>query len=152
MRTIRELIQEHPFFKELPEDKIELISGCGQNVHFRKGETVFREGETADSFFLVRKGMISLEIDGAERGPISVQTVEDDDILGWSWLIPPHYWKFTGIAIKETSVISLDGKCLREKCQKDHDLGYELLLRFAGVLYKRLEATRLQLLDLYGVH
>ncbi len=150
MKEIRDLLTDHTFFKDLPSGMIDFIAGCGSNAHFKKGERIFHEGEESDYFYIIRQGRIALEIDGAERGVINVQTVEAGDILGWSWLIPPHSWRFTGVAVEDTNATALDGKCLREKCQKDHELGYELLTRFAGVLSQRLERTRWQLLDVYG--
>jgi hypothetical protein len=46
--------------------------------------------------------------------------------------------------------VAFDGACLRGKCEQDHDLGYELMKRFAANMVDRLQATRLQLLDVYG--
>jgi hypothetical protein len=76
----------------------------------------------------------------------------EGEILGWSWLIPPYNWHFDARAVELTRAIALDGKCLRNKCEQDHDLGYELLKRFAHIMEQRLQATRLQLLDVYGNH
>jgi CRP-like cAMP-binding protein len=151
MKSIGDLLAEHPFFSGLAPAHIALLAGCGRNVHFKQHETVFREGEVANYFYVLRRGKIALEINGAERGVITVHTVEDGEILGWSWLIPPHQWRFTGHALQATSAVALDGSCLRGKCQDDHQLGYELLKRFSTVLAQRLESTRLQLVDIYGV-
>lgn len=152
MKDIHGLLAEHSFFQGLLVAHLDLIAGCGRNMHFKSGDTVIKEGAQADYFYVLRHGRVALEIEGAQRGVIRIQTLEQGDILGWSWLIPPHQWSFTAKAVEATSVIALDGKCLREKCQHDHELGYELLIRFAPVLAKRLEATRMQLLDVYGDH
>ncbi len=64
--------------------------------------------------------------------------------------MPPYQWKFHARAVEDTRALALDGKCLREKCEQNHDLGYELLKRFCQIVERRLEATRLQLLDVYG--
>ncbi len=84
------------------------------------------------------------------RPPLVLQTVGAGDILGWSWLIPPYHWMFDAVALEPTRTIALDGRCLRGKCEADRVLGYELLKRFAHIMEQRLQATRLQLLDLYG--
>jgi hypothetical protein len=91
-----------------------------------------------------------LELFAPPRQPIIVATLAEGDILGWSWLFPPFVWKFHAHATKETRAIALDGKCLRTKCEQNHDLGYEFLRRFSQIVVKRLEATRLQLLDIYA--
>ncbi len=150
MKDIKALLTEHAFFRNLKEKQIETIAGCGKNVHFSKGDVVFRQGEEANAFYIVKKGAVSIEVDGAERGTIIIQTVEAGDILGWSWLIPPHEWRFTANAVEETSAVALDGRCLRGKCGGDDALAHTLLEKFAGVLAQRLEKTRMQLLDVYG--
>jgi len=91
-----------------------------------------------------------LEISAPQHKPIIVDTLDVGDILGWSWLLPPFQWKFNAHAITGLRAIALDGECLRTKCEENHDLGYELLKRFAKIIERRLEATRFQLLDVYG--
>lgn len=122
------------------------------NVRFDAGQFILREGEEANNFYIIRHGKVSLEIFTQDRGPITIQTIGEGEVLGWSWLIPPYHWHYDARALELTRAIALDGKCLRAKCEQDHDLGYELLKRFAYIITQRLEATRLQLLDIYGVH
>jgi CRP/FNR family cyclic AMP-dependent transcriptional regulator len=85
-----------------------------------------------------------------QRGFATLQTVSEGEVLGWSWLLAPYRWRFGARTLQPTRALAFDGKCLRGKCEDDHDLGYELLKRFTNVVTERLEATRLQLLDLYG--
>lgn len=152
MKTLEETLAEHPFFHGLEPHYLQLAVGCASNVRFDAGEFIFREGEEANHFYLIRHGKVSLEVFAPNRGSLVIQTLEEGDILGWSWLIPPYQWRFDAKAIELTRAIALDGKCLRGKCEEDHDLGYELLKRFAAILGQRLDATRFQLLDLYGVN
>ena len=152
MQTLETYLAEHPFMKGLKQHHIEIIVGCASHVQFDAGQFILREGEEANNFYIILHGKVALEIFTPDRGPITIQTIEEGDVLGWSWLIPPYHWHYDARAIELTRAISLDGKCLRAKCEQDHDLGYELLKRFTHVIAKRLEATRLQLLDVYGVH
>jgi hypothetical protein len=85
-----------------------------------------------------------------QKGPVVIRSREEGEVLGWSWLVPPYRWHFDARAVELTRAIALDGKCLREKCETDHDLGYEVMKRFALIIAERLEATRLQLMDIYG--
>ncbi len=144
------ILAEHPFLKGLKPAHLDLITGCATNVRFNAGKYIFREGEQANQFYILREGKVAVEIYGAQQGAITTQTLEGGDILGWSWLVAPYKWRFDARAVELTRAIALDGKCLREKCEKDHDLGYELLKRFSRVIAERLEATRIQLLDMYG--
>jgi CRP-like cAMP-binding protein len=152
MQTLEPLLAAHPFFKDLQPRHLQLLVGCASNVRFTAGQFIFREGEEAHHFYLIRHGNVTLEIFVPGRGPLTIQTLGENDVLGWSWLFPPYRWMFDARALTLTRAIALDGQCLRGKCEDDHDLGYELVKRFAQVMMERLQATRLQLLDVYGGH
>ncbi len=150
METLERFIKEHSFFADLKEDFRTLIVGCASNVRFDAGSLIFKEGAEANAFYLIREGKVALEIFGPQHKPIVVDTLGMGDILGWSWLLPPFHWKFNAHAVEATRAIALDGKCLRNKCEENHDLGYEMLKRFSQIIERRLEATRFQLLDVYS--
>jgi len=151
METLERIIAEHPFFTGLESEYTTLLVGCASNVRFDRGVYVFKEGEEANAFYLIRAGKVALEIFPAQSKPIMVATLGEGEILGWSWLLPPYHWRLHAHAIEPTRAIALDGKCLRAKCEQNHDLGYEMLKRFAQIMSKRLEATLYQLLDVYAV-
>ncbi len=151
METLESVIAEHPFLKGLEPRYLEFLVGCASNVRFEPGQFVFLEGGEANQCYLIRQGKVTLEIDAPPRGTIIIQTLGQGDVLGWSQIFPPYRWKFSARAVELTRAIALDGKCLREKSEEDHDLGYELLKRFARVIQERLQATRLQLINLYTV-
>ena len=151
MKTIEEYLPEHPFFQGLDQQAVTLLSGCAKNVHFRPGQYLFREGEGADTFFVIRSGRVAIEM----RMPteeVVLDTAHEGDVVGWSWLIPPYRWTFDACATEETSAIAFDGQCLRGKCETDPALGYALLQRVVQVLSSRLHSARVRLLDLYGQH
>lgn len=152
MQTLESILAEHPFLKGLDPHHLQLIAGCASNVRFDAGRLIFREGEEADQFYIIRRGKVALEVFVPGRGSITIQTIGEGDVLGWSWLFPPYHWHFDARALELTRAIAFDGKCLRTKCEDDHDLGYELVKRFTHIVMQRLQATRLQLLDVYGVH
>lgn len=129
---------------------MKFIAGCATNVRFKAEEFLYREGDEANNFFVLREGKVAIEAFSPKRGAITIQTLTTGDVLGWSWLFPPYHTHFGVRAIEPTRALCLDGKCLRNKCEQDHDLGYELMKRFSEVMIQRLQATRLQLLDMYG--
>jgi CRP-like cAMP-binding protein len=150
METLERILAEHPFFKGLEKPYLELLVGCASNVRFNAEEVIFREGEEANRFYLIRQGKVAVETFAPGRGPIIIQTLGEGELVGWSWLIPPYRWRFDGRAVELTRAIALDGECLRGKSEEDHNLGYALMKRVAQVMEQRLQATRLQLLDIYG--
>ena len=150
MSTLGDILEEHPLFSDLDPRYIQLATERASDVRFNAGELIFREGDQADNFYLILQGRIALELSAPGRGNLTIQTLEDGEILGYSWLIPPHYYKFDGRAVTATHAIILDGAWLRAKCEEDHELGYQLMSRIASILGHSLAATRLRLLDMYG--
>jgi CRP/FNR family cyclic AMP-dependent transcriptional regulator len=149
---IERIVREHPFFSGLPEDFLALVCGCAKNVRFEAGQHLFAEGDAADQFYLVRHGRVALQVTAPGRGVVTFQTLGEGDVAGLSWLIPPYRWTCDARALELTRAIAMDAGCLRRKCEADHDLGYEMMKRCVPVLIQRLEATRLQSLDVYGNH
>ena len=150
MKTLEPILAEHPFFKGLKPEYLQLVTGCASNVRFDTGVYMFREGEEATRFYLLRQGKVALEVFAAQRGPITIETIEAGEVMGWSWLFPPYQWHLSGRVIEPTRAIALDGTCLRAKGEADHDLGYELMRRVAVIMMDRLQATRIRLLDIYS--
>jgi CRP-like cAMP-binding protein len=149
-QTLEPLLRGHKFFAGLAAEYLSLLAGCASNVVFPDGAFLFREGTPSGAFFLIREGRVALEVTGPGAAAIVVQTLGEDEIAGFSWLIGPHHWAFDGRAIGRVRAIQMDGACLRDKCAADPRLGYELMGRFASLASARLQATRLQLLDVYG--
>lgn len=152
MQTLEAILAEHPFFEGLDPRYMPLITGCASNVRYKSGEYLFHEGEPAGQFYIIRQGNVALEIHDARRGTIIIETISAGEVLGWSWLFPPYRWHFSARALQETRAVALDGTCLRAKGEADHDLGYELAMRVARIMMERLQATRLQLLDVYNIN
>ena len=150
MENLESILAQHPFFEGLDKRYLELVAGCASNVRFDADRFLFRDGQEADQFFIIREGRVALEIFAPGHGLIAIDAYGEGEIHGWSWLLPPYHWHFDAHATTPVRAIALDGRCLRGKCETDHELGYELLKRFAHIIEQRLSATRLQLLDVYG--
>jgi CRP/FNR family transcriptional regulator, cyclic AMP receptor protein len=150
MQTIEDLLGRHPFFSGFDADAMRLMAGCASNVHFAAGEYIFAEGEAATRFYVIRHGRVALQVHSPGRGPLIIDTMDEGEVLGWSWLVPPYRYFADGRAVTPVSAIVLDGACLRGKCEADPKLGYQLLKRVTVVMYKRLESARIRMLDLYG--
>ena len=149
MQAIDELLAEAPAFEGMAPAHLELIAGCARNEVFEEGAYLMREGDPADHFY-------AFAADGWRWRPSSPsaaagrETIDDGDLLGWSWLVPPYRAHLDARALTETHAIAFDAACLRGKCEQDPALGYELMKRFVPVIVERLQATRFRLLDVYG--
>jgi CRP-like cAMP-binding protein len=131
-------------------ERLTLLARCASNVGFHAGEVIAREGDPAAAFYVIRHGTVAIELHAPGRGSMTVETIESGEVVGWSWLFPPHRWHFDARALSEVRATAFDGACLRGKCDADPALGYDLMKRFAQVFVERLQWTRLRLLDVYG--
>ncbi len=145
-----ELVAAQPLFAGLPSGAAELVAGCGRNVAVDRDRLLLAEGDDATTFYLIRRGLVAVEVHGPDRGSLVVDTAGPGQVVGWSWLVPPYRWTFDARAVEPVGAIAIDGACLRAKADEDPAFGYALLQRISTMLLDRLQSTRLQLLDLYG--
>ena len=143
------LVAAHAFFAGLAPADIALLAGCAATVHVHAGDVLFRAGDPADSFSIVRAGRIALEKHAPGRDVVRIATASAPDVLGWAWLVPPYRWRVEGRAVESTHALQFDGACLRRKCDADPRLGYTLMQRFAHELAAEADHLRLQLMDVY---
>jgi len=143
---MNKIIMGHPFLAGLSPHQCRILTDCAMFTVFEPGELLFREGDPANRFYLIRNGKVALESRTGDGGVTLIQTVGPGEILGWSWMFPPFYWHFDARAVEPTEAIFFYGTPLRTECESDHDLGFELVKRMAEVMMRRLQATRQQLL------
>lgn len=146
-RAASDRLAEHPIFAELPRAYSDVLLANAREATYSAGQVIFREGDTADRFFLVLDGQVALEAFNIQYGSMPVQTLEPGDVFGWSVLVPPYRWRLDARATQHSRLLVLDGPALRDACEKDPGLGYALLQRFAMLLDQRLQALRNQLIE-----
>jgi CRP/FNR family cyclic AMP-dependent transcriptional regulator len=142
------LVAGHPFLQGMKPGHLAILTECAMPAEFKKGELIFRENDPANRFYLIRRGRVELEAEVKKRGRMLMQTIGPGDVLGWSWLFPPYYWRFDARAATPVKAIFFYGTRLREQCEQDHEFGYEVMKRTAEVVIKRLQAARKYLVEL----
>jgi CRP/FNR family transcriptional regulator, cyclic AMP receptor protein len=136
-------IARHPMFEGLSSAQLDLLASHASTRTARSQERVFRHDTPADRFYIVREGKVALQVPAVEGEPLTVQTVGDGNVLGWSWLVAPYRWLFDARALTPSLLVALDGESLRAHCDADPMLGYDLLRRFAALMAQRLNSARL---------
>jgi CRP-like cAMP-binding protein len=141
----------HPLFAGLSDSYIDWMARTASEETFEPRELIFHEGEEANTFYLITEGSVAVEVFAHQRGPVTIQTIGVGEILGWSWLVEPYRWHFDAQATAPTETITFDAKRVRESFERHSDFGYAMMNRFLPIVVQRLQATRLQLLDVYHV-
>jgi CRP-like cAMP-binding protein len=140
----------HPFLAGLDPVKLALLTDCAMVVRFARGDTIFREGELANRFYLIESGKVLLESSGAQGDPVVIDAIGAGELLGWSWMFAPYVWHFTARAAEPVTAIFFYGTILREYCERDDALGYELFKRMGAVMVKRLQAAREKMVAIHA--
>ena len=139
---MRTRVALHPFLAGMNRTQLALLTDCAMPVRFKTAQTIFREGEMANRFYLIESGKVVLESSDGRENSVLIETIGAGDLLGWSWMFPPYTWRFTARAVEPTSAIFFYGTVLREYCERDHSLGYELFKCMAPVMIKRMQSAR----------
>ena len=140
----------HPFLAGMNHAQLALLTDCAMATRFQKGQTILREGEFANRFYLIETGKVVLESGEGFGDPVIIETISPGDLLGWSWMFPPYVWHFTARAVEPTRAIFFYGTILREYCERDPSLGYELFKRITPVMMRRLQRTRRNMLAIHA--
>jgi CRP/FNR family cyclic AMP-dependent transcriptional regulator len=139
----------HPFLAGMSRTHLALLTDRAIPAHFKKGQTILREGDFANRLYLIESGGVVLESGESLGEPVVVDTIGPGDLLGWSWMFHPYVWHFTARASAPTETIFFYGAILREHCERDHSLGYELFKRITPIMLRRLQAARKKMLALH---
>ncbi len=140
-------LESQPFFEVLGKDFLQVLGKHARQRAINKGDVLFKQGDRADAFYLVRDGEMLIEIPAISGPSLEIQRLREGQILGWSWLITPRKWTFQARAEEDTHLIEFDGTAILAQCEKDPAFGYALLKQFSGLMSERLEAARRRMMD-----
>ena len=142
-----EYLSAHEFFSEFSDEDLKFLCECSRTFEINKGQILFRQGENADKFYVVRSGRISIQMPAIMGPTLEIQTLDKDQVLGWSWLISPYKWNFQTKAEEDSELLQFDGTAILARCEQDPKFGYELLKKFAGLMSERLNVARQKIMD-----
>jgi CRP-like cAMP-binding protein len=140
----------HPFVRSLEAADVTVLQEIATAVEFPSGGVIFEAGGEADTFYLVRTGVVALQLPDPAGVPRTIQTLKEGSALGWSWLHEPRRWQFTAVARTPVRALALETSRLRAWFAEDPGAGYRVLLRVTELMAERLHATRRQVMQLSG--
>ena len=146
-QSITEYLSAHEFFSEFRDDDLKFLCECSSTREIKKGQILFLQGEHADKFYVVRSGRISIQMPAIMGPTLEIQTVDEDQVLGWSWLISPYQWNFQTKAEEDSELLQFDGTAILARCEQEPKFGYELLKKFAGLMSVGLNAACQKMMD-----
>jgi CRP-like cAMP-binding protein len=149
VETLVAIFSRYPFAEELLPAHLEKLCSMAFDVPFKKNEIIFREGDECNNFYLLTSGKVILEIP-VQGCLLGIETLGPGDELGWSSMLMSDRRHFQARAVEPVHTLAFDGAELNRVCKEDPPFGYALLYRLLGVVSRRLQATRLRLVDIYA--
>jgi CRP/FNR family cyclic AMP-dependent transcriptional regulator len=147
--SVLSVLQRHPFVEKFAVEDVDKLASIATRVRFDRDQIIFREGDECSDFFLIVSGLVALEV--TEPGhTFRIQTLSAGQEFGWSALLMGSGKHFQARALERVEALALDGGELLTVCKRDPQFGFALMQRLLGVVAERLQATRLQLHDMYS--
>ena len=146
-QSTEDYLSTHTFFSGLDDSYRKFLSNSATELQINKGGVLFKQGGRADKFYLLRKGQVSVQVPALMGPSLEIQTLGEDQVLGWSWLIPPYRWIFLARAEEDSELLEFDGGAILARCEEDPKFGYELFKCFAALMSERLGAARQKMMD-----
>ncbi|MGV9697791.1 cyclic nucleotide-binding domain-containing protein [Streptomyces sp. NPDC003470] len=138
--------------RALPPEHRQRLLEAAHETAFPQDARLFEEGGRADRFWIIRTGTVDMDLRVPGRRAAVVESLGHQELVGWSWLYPPHVWHLGAEAVTPVRAFEFDAARVREMCREDTDLGMNVALWVGGVVTRRLHAARTHLLDLYAPH
>lgn len=134
----------------LPPPQRQSLMTLAKEVSFPEDFHIFEAGGTADRFWVIRSGAVTLTQQVTTHQRVTVAGLGSGDLLGWSWLFPPYLWDFGAEAFSPVRAYEFDAAAVLRLCEEDQQLGMILVRSVAEILAHRLETTRGKLMEQYG--
>ena len=137
----------HQFFRGMPAHHLAYLAGTTSLATFPARHRIFEAGAVAQHFWLIRAGQVALDLRVPGAGRVIVETIGRGEMVGVSWFFAPFQWQFGAVAVQPTEAFQFDAAAVRQRCDTDPDFGYQFTRRMIAVVARRLQATRIRLLD-----
>ncbi|WP_405595550.1 cyclic nucleotide-binding domain-containing protein [Streptomyces sp. NBC_01410] len=136
--------------RALPAEHRNQLLRIAREVNFPQGTRIFEEGRRADRFWIIRSGTVTLDMHVPGRRAAIIENLGINELVGWSWLFPPHTWQLGAEAMSPVRAYEFDATAVRLLCQTDTELRAAVAEWVGQVIAHRLQAARTRLLDLYA--
>jgi CRP/FNR family cyclic AMP-dependent transcriptional regulator len=148
-QALRAMLEKHHFVEEFQPRDVEKLSTLAKEVRFARDQVIFREGDECSEFYMIVSGLVALEIEAPDH-TLRVQTLSAGDELGWSALLMGSGKHFQARALEPVEALAFEGAELLAACKEDTAFGFAFMQRLLAVVAGRLQATRLQVLDMHS--
>jgi CRP/FNR family transcriptional regulator, cyclic AMP receptor protein len=132
--------------RDLPDSVLEKLAPLAEEITYRENDVIFRHGEPADTFGMLLRGKILLNMEAKPGLIVSLGTIKDGYSFGWGVLLPGSNHSNDAVALEPCQVLMIQGQTLLDLLDHDRDVGYQLLRKFITIMKNRLDRRTSQFL------
>ena len=145
-----ETLRRTPLFASLDEDVLKQFAISGELSKKRKNVWLFREGDRAESLYLILEGEVTILVPFGNKVPqyIGISKLGEGEIFGWSALVEPYRYQLAAKTASFCNLAKFDGVKLCEIMTHNPHVGYIMMSRITQVIGDRLNHLRIQFVSL----
>ena len=141
-----DLLRNVDILNGLSDDQLHSIGKLCHEKSYMDGDVIFKEGQSAESLFLMSEGTVALSfsLPGRVRTPATtIVSVSPGRAFGWSSLMAPYRYRLTSHCTSKTcKVLCLNRKPLRQLFDADKHLGYQVTVNLTTLLSARFHRLK----------
>jgi CRP-like cAMP-binding protein len=149
---VLEALRHSKFFSGSAEDHLKRLADICRIEEFPARATVFEEFAPAHEVYVILSGEVSIAICEPEDSCKQIAVLHPGELLGFSPLVGRVRLYDTARTLTPVTALAFDGEALMKFCAANPAFGFEFMRHVSCTLAERLSGTRLQLLEMSGVH
>jgi CRP/FNR family cyclic AMP-dependent transcriptional regulator len=147
-----DLLKKANLFESLSHNQLKPIIQVGEGKSFNAGEEIFKQGQKANTLYVLVDGGVTLRIQAEEEIDLMAETLKDTgSVFGTASLMTSRISNVTARCIKNTRVFAIDSGKLQEIMRRDPLIGFEVMKKLAQLYFNRLNSTRAGITNLFKI-
>jgi len=131
-------IKGHELFRSLTMEGVHKISQISEVKEFKAGDILFQPNQEAKNLCILLEGLVALRFTAPEEAfSVSVIRIEKNDLIGAGALLGSNKYISQAYCVKDSKVLFIDAKKLRQILEEDKGTGFEVILRIAQAYFER---------------
>ncbi len=145
-------LKQFVMFGYLTDDMLQSLVPITETLLFDENEMVFKQGEKAKRFFLLKNGKVVLEQPISDKITVSLSAIKPGFSFGWSAMLENGIYSTNAICSEPCEIFSFRESKIKKAMENDHSLGFVISQRLLYVLKKRHDARTEQFIKTIRLH
>jgi len=123
----------------LTDDMLDKLIPITDLLLFDKNELIFRQGDRADRFYMLKKGKVLLELKITGNITVFISAIKPGYSFGWSSMLDEDVYTVDGLCSEPCEILSFREDKIKKLFENDHSLGYIMSQRLLRIIKKRYD-------------